>query len=447
MVSARRSNTSPDCTRSWDRFTVLVLILMLVSVFVRSVAFGQVASGESQSGSLLVGGKKVDDLSGPTIEILEPAGMGQRGMKSVAEEGLVVTSGEIKIRGLVRGANAIAVVKVQGKEADLRPTGDGYEFSSDVLLEFGPNSVSIEATDIRRKSSTLSFKLKREVPVAKVDKKVPQTELFKGRQVWAAVIGVSEYQNPKINPLRYADRDAEAFYQYLITPIDSGGRGVPEGHIRKLLNKEATRVNIVEAFKDFMRNTIDDDIAIIYFAGHGMVDPAKPTIAHLLAYDTDISRLGATAVRMSEIQESIRDYIKAGRIIVFADACHSAAVGADVAMRDVASAETVNKFLEDIAKSGNSILTFSASEANETSQEGPRWGGGHGVFTFYLLEGLKGKANIDFDPTDPFIRLGRLVDYVESNVKRDTQSQQHASHSQGTWDRNLPMSIATEKSK
>ena len=427
----------------WARWGMMWLLFVSMSC----AAFGQTASGDSQSGSLLVAGKKVDDLSGPSIEILEPAGMGQRGMKSAAEEGIVVTNGEIKVRGLVRGGNAIAVVKVQGKEADLRPTGNGYEFSSDVLLEFGLNSVLIEATDIRRKSSVLSLKLKREVPVAKVEKKAHQTEIFKGRQVWAAVIGVSEYQNPKINPLRYADRDAEAFYQYLVTPIDSGGRGVPEGHIRKLVNKEATRVNIVEAFKDFMRNTIDEDIAIIYFAGHGMVDPAKPTIAHLLAYDTDISRLGATAVRMSEIQESIRDYIKAGRIVVFADACHSAAVGADVAMRDVASAETVNKFLEDIAKSGNSTLTFSASEANETSQESPRWGGGHGVFTYYLLEGLKGKANADSDPPDRIVRLGRLVDYVESNVKRDTQMQQHASHSQGTWDRNLPMSIATETSK
>jgi uncharacterized caspase-like protein len=353
---------------------------------------------------------------------------------------VVVTSGELRVRGIARDSSAVAIVKVQGREAELRPVKGGYEFASEVLLEFGSNTVSIVATDIYRNSSTLTLKVKREVPPAIVEKTIPQIEAFRGHQVWAAVVGISEYQSSAIRSLRYADRDAESFYRYLITPLDSGGRGVSQANIRKLVNKEATKVNIEEAIKDFMKNAIEEDVAIIYFAGHGIPDPDRPDVPYLLSYDSDLSRPGATAVRMQEVQDAIRYYIKAKKVVVFADACHSAGVGGNIALRGQTSVELVNKFLEEIARAGNSVLTFSASESSEFSQEAPQWGGGHGVFTHYLLEGLKGKANID---ADPIVRLGELVDYVSQNVRRDTRSQQHPTASQTQWDRNLPMSIGT----
>jgi uncharacterized caspase-like protein len=338
----------------------------------------------------------------------------------------------------------MALVKVQGREAEMQPVAGGYEFFADVLLEFGSNVIEVVATDIYRNSTTIILKVRREVPVAKVEKKPPHIEAFRGHQVWAAVIGISEYQSHPIRPLRYADRDAEAFYNYLTTPLDSGGRGASQANIRKLINKDATRLNIVEAIKDFMKSAIEEDVVIIYFAGHGAPDPSRPDVPFLLAYDSDLLRLASTAVEMKEIYDAIRYYIKAKKVIVFADACHSAGISGDIAERGQANVELVNRFLEEIARAGNSVLTFSASEASEFSQESPLWGGGHGVFTYYVLEGLKGKANTD---SDPIVRLGELVDYVNQNVRRDTKSLQHPTPSQTQWDRNLPMSIGIEKGK
>jgi hypothetical protein len=426
-----------------DRSPMLGTLVLLLFVAART-AFGQTVTGDSKPGSLLFVAKKAFDVTGPTIEILEPIEVSQRGMKAVTEGGMVVSSGELKVRGVAHDSSAVAVVKVQGREADLKPTARGYEFGADVLLEFGSNTITIVATDIHGNSGTVSINVRREVAVAKLEKKSSQVEVFKGHQVWAAVIGISEYQSPGIAQLRYADRDAEAFYEYLITPLSSGGRGVSQANVRKLINKEATRVNIEESIKDFMKNAIEEDVVIIYFAGHGIPDPVRPDIPYLLAYDSDLTRPGATAVRMQEIQDAIRYYIKAKKVVVFADACHSAGVGGNIAMRGQASSEVVNKFLEDIAKAGSSVLTLSASEANEFSQESPQWGGGHGVFTYHLLEGLKGKANVD---ADPIVRLGELVDYVSQNVRRDTKSQQHPTASQSQWDRNLPMSIGSETEK
>jgi len=87
-------------------------------------------------------------------------------------------------------------------------------------------------------------------------------------------------------------------------------------------------------------------------------------------------------------------------------------------------------------------LTFSASDVNQLSQEDKRWGGGHGVFTHYLLEGLRGKA--DFNQ-DQMVRLGELTQYVSDNVRRETRSQQ-SPISSGNFDINLPLTIVPEGS-
>jgi uncharacterized caspase-like protein len=309
-------------------------------------------------------------------------------------------------------------------------------------MVFGKNAIEITATDASHNAERLVINVLREVVIAKEEPKIPEVKVFKGYQVWAAVIGISEYKSPDIPSLRFADRDAESFYQFLITPLEEGGRGVPKTNIRKLINKEATKTNIQEAIFDFMKNALEEDVAIIYFAGHGAPDPTRPNVPYLLSYDSDLSRPGATAVKMQEVQDAIRDYIKAKKITVFADACHSAGVSTNVTMRGIASSELINQFLEEIAKAGSSVLTFSASESKEYSQESQNWGGGHGVFTFHILEGLKGKADSD---DDKIVRLGELVDYVNQSVRRDTKSMQHPTASPTPWDRNLPFSIVLDQ--
>jgi hypothetical protein len=93
----------------------------------------------------------------------------------------------------------------------------------------------------------------------------------------------------------------------------------------------------------------------------------------------------------------------------------------------------------EVASSKPGVLLFSASEVNEYSFEDYRWGGGHGVFTYHLLEGLKGKADGGSVP-DNIVLLGELVDYVSAQVQLDTESQQHPTKI-GAWHRNVPMSL------
>ena len=109
--------------------------------------------------------------------------------------------------------------------------------------------------------------------------------------------------------------------------------------------------------------------------------------------------------------------------------------------------EIINKYLGAIALSGKTMLIFSATEGRELSQESPKWGGGHGVFTYFLLRGLQGEANVpDEDGSiDELVRLGELVDYVRNKVEVETNRRQHPQVSAADWDRNFPMSVDTRK--
>jgi uncharacterized caspase-like protein len=67
------------------------------------------------------------------------------------------------------------------------------------------------------------------------------------------------------------------------------------------------------------------------------------------------------------------------------------------------------------------VPVITAAGRDELSQEGQQWGGGHGVFTHYLLQGLNGEADYDLDGG---VTLGELVPYLSEKVRRATNSAQ-----------------------
>lgn len=75
-----------------------------------------------------------------------------------------------------------------------------------------------------------------------------------------------------------------------------------------------------------------------------------------------------------------------------------------------------------MGRGDRSFLKLLASRPSERSFEDVRWGGGHGVFTYSLLEGLRGRADGD---NDGMIRAAELVDYMARVVPEQTQEQQH----------------------
>ncbi len=257
-------------------------------------------------------------------------------------------------------------------------------------------------------------------------------------QRWAVVIGVSEYEDSQIPSLRYAARDAQAVYNWLISP--NGGRFAPS-RVNLLLNRKATNENIKEALFAWLKQAIEEDLVVIYFAGHG--SPESPDAIqnlYLLPHNTKYNSIAASGFPMWDIETALKRFIKAKRVIIMADACHSAGVGQafDMAARTGRGLQvnTINSGIQNLTDLGEGICVISASRDKEFSREGREWGGGHGVFSYYLLEGLKGAA--DFDKNGS-VAIGELTVYVSQQVRRATLNAQNPIVS-GRFDPSLTIS-------
>jgi len=247
-------------------------------------------------------------------------------------------------------------------------------------------------------------------------------ELIEGQR-WAVVVGISRYKDTRIPGLRYAASDARAFYEWLVS--QNGGKYAP-ARVTLLLDEQATGQNIRNALFSGLKQTLAEDVVTIYFAGHGSPEnPDFPDNLFLLPYDTEYDNIASTGFPMWDIETAFKRFIRARKVVVIADACHSGGVGKgfDEARRGSRGVEVnpINAGLQNLSRIGDGICVISASNDKQLSQEGEKWGGGHGVFTYFLLNGLKGSADYNQDER---VSLGELIPYLSEKVRRATLNAQ-----------------------
>ena len=182
---------------------------------------------------------------------------------------------------------------------------------------------------------------------------------------------------------------------------------------------------------------------LLFFACHATPDEIRPANIYLLTHDTDPNDISGTALPMREIDLSLRENLFAERIVIIADTCHSASIGGSIIRRSaIDDARVINAYLQKVSEAKGGVALLTSAEASETSQEDPKWGGGHGVLTYFLLKGMKGEADgYGGQPKDGIVTVGELFDYVRDNVKEATGNQQHPSIGTNLFDRNLALSI------
>lgn len=242
-------------------------------------------------------------------------------------------------------------------------------------------------------------------------------------QKWAVVIGISKYKDSRIAGLRYASADARSFYEWLIS---QQGAGYAPSRTTLLLDSEATSQNIKNALFNWLKQPLAEDMVTIYFAGHGSPEsPDSPNNLFLLPYDAVYDNVATTGFPMWDIETALKRFIKAKKVVVIADACHSGGVGQsfDVARRGDRSIQInpINSGLQNLSQIGDGIAVISASDDKQFSQEGQQWGNGHGVFTYYLLRGIHGDADYN---RDGHVTLGELIPYLSEKVRRETRNAQ-----------------------
>jgi tetratricopeptide (TPR) repeat protein len=234
--------------------------------------------------------------------------------------------------------------------------------------------------------------------------------------VYAVLVGISMYQQlPRQQWLRYAREDAELFELYLKSP--RGGM-LPSSNLLTLTDEKATTAAIRNAFETSLKARAGkNDTVILFIAAHGVVETSGRRAAYIITYDSDPEDLASTALPMADVQALIReDLSRVGHVLVYVDVCRAGNIGA---MR---GANTVNRAVEEIAEAEGDLFVFLASGPKELSYEGPQYGGGHGAFTYFLLDGLNGAADANRDQT---VGVGELIEHVREKVIQATNNRQH----------------------
>ena len=220
---------------------------------------------------------------------------------------------------------------------------------------------------------------------------------------YALLIGVGAYRH--LRPLARTTTDARDLYDLLAQA------GYPAANLALLLDEQATKAAISDRLDWLARRAGTDDTVVVFFSGHGAqrVGGFEPG-EYLCPVEADWYNLRGTAISDEEFTTALRA-IRAGRIAVFLDACHSGGVGEpkDAALQ-------VKSGLSEAAYTrmaqGRGRVVVASCRPDEVSWELP--GIRNGLFTHYLLEGLRG-ASADRDAT---VRIFNLFDYVSRQVPR-----------------------------
>ena len=219
---------------------------------------------------------------------------------------------------------------------------------------------------------------------------------------WAKVIGINDYAKwPK---LQYAVQDSQSMRQILIEKL-----GFPSDHVFSLQNGEATRNGILAAFHDRLANpnVQKNDRIFVFFAGHGATRKLSSgrDLGYIVPFDSDPNEFAADAIPMTEIQ-NISESLNSKHVFFVMDACYS---GLGLTRGGAGN------YLRDNAKRiGRQMLTAGGSD-QMVADGGPN---GHSVFTWTLMQGLSGKADLN---GDGIITATELAAYVAPAVAAVSQ--------------------------
>ena len=216
-------------------------------------------------------------------------------------------------------------------------------------------------------------------------------------KAWAVLVGVNHYVDPYIAPLKVCVDDVTAIHQTLAGRYQAA-RLLTDATPEHL----PTRANILGELSAVAQTADEDDLLLFYFSGHGMAEGGE---SYLLAQDTRLAALKHTALAMKDIREIIEQSPAHAKVIVL-DACHS---GASIGK---AEPTMTPEFIQRVFEEAEGMAVLASCKQGQQSWE---WQAERrSVFTYYLLEALSGKADLD---GKGFVTVSDASRHVTDGVK------------------------------
>jgi hypothetical protein len=244
----------------------------------------------------------------------------------------------------------------------------------------------------------------------------PKTKAYnESVDIYAVIIGVASYHH--MNSLRYTDDDAYHLYAFLKSPE---GGAIPDDQIALLIDDAASKKSIFTEISKTFAKADANDVVLLYMSGHGLEGSFVPYDYdgknNLVQYDDVLNLLNASPAKHK---------------LFIADACHSGSMYA----AKLPMSKPVQDYYSKINKSNGGMAVITSSKTDEVSLEysGVR----HGVFSYYLIQGLKGDANKN---NDAYVTIDELFNYIYTNVRHHTGNTQTPSI-HGNYDVTMPVAL------
>src|SRR5580765_2397064 len=237
-----------------------------------------------------------------------------------------------------------------------------------------------------------------------VDQLSKRTSLLKQPKAIGIVIGVGRFRESSIARVKYAAQDAETMATYL----KSIG-GIPPERVRTLVDTHALKSDLAEVFDEWLPERVDPSTVVyVSVTGRGVVEPATGTVSILLFDSTATS--SARLYSLRRLQESLMR-LPIHRAVVMLDLSLELAPGKEAPVGIIP--------VWDRESSGKEKIMWMIG--NQSIQEAHSYDHGqHGLFTYQLLKGLGGAADLDKNGT---IFTGELCTYTKGQVLKMAREQ------------------------
>lgn len=224
---------------------------------------------------------------------------------------------------------------------------------------------------------------------------------------YALIIGNNKYNDPKLAPLKTPQADSRELAKVL-----SAKHIGKFDQVSSLINPSEAKSR--RAINAFLSNKKRDDLVLLYFSGHGVIDERGSLF--LALKDTQIDSLNATAISSSFLSYEL-DNCRSKQQILILDCCNSGAF--ERGTKGEQKAVTQSTF----GGSGSGRVVLTATDSTQFAFEGDQivQQTELSLFTHFLLEGLKtGEADLN---NDGQISLDEWYEYSHSHITAITPRQ------------------------
>lgn len=240
--------------------------------------------------------------------------------------------------------------------------------------------------------------------------------------VYALIIGVSTYAD--YNDLKYAKNDAKQFYSFLRSP--EGGQ-IPINQIALVTDEKASKIQLLASIDDVFAKADTNDTVIFYFAGNGSETAILPA-DYLNEYDE---------IKVNTIIDIVNQSKAKSKIAIIDMYYNNRMKDALVAEKGKSDIRTKYQNALESSRGGTAILLSINVEERSIERNSVK----SGAFNYYLMEGIKGSADVD---NNEIITIEELFKYTKQNIQEYTNYEQSPTFI-GSSKNDIPMAVTDNK--